>query len=842
MSHRRRGGVDDGDGDVSPQELLRWLNVHEAMELPEHNVVFPWLHSYSRSVPPVYPDAVAVLRSRRLYGGAPHWLPDSGVIVNSLDPGDYLISWTDQIKFDVLRDPDLTGDNDAQELHEIVESVLLQDGFNRQVILPNGTVLDSIVGYCVENRVLPFLKTDPEAWQKYCNKNYYSSVSNSVLQGQGGSRTANSIRTVQQSHNFRRFDLQPAKMVELAFKSVVYCLNLPPGSTAPQSHNAATCCSCSALQQVLDVALLFIQKCYTDANQARDLPHRELLTLAFTNLAQDFPAEIFGTPPLTTESMNRVSPIQLATQSDVMAFNNWDSDLHFHEKLEMQKMSSMTLVDENHRLWCGNLTDYQVYRLFQKNGYAPNDNTDTKPLYYEPGSSVATLGRIHYDKNHFEETDSQLFNRELPMQEPLKVIIHCSDRATFPNVKRLWRELEETLRESQDTTFALSYPCSGSLALGNLNISSIESILNTCYALYQISKLTPLSTLLYCTDGYTETTLLLVTYLIFLWDLSLEDVIFQLHKERERPFYLFQVDLQILGHLQTLLRNFSPKRTHNRTVYDSAAAHGGPMPPLAISAEMFSEVFLMKLPDSLTDFNKLNGPLPSRILPHLYLGSLEHAHNPEMLRRLGVTHIVSVGENLSWVSANRTTRHMGVVRHRGISSPPPPPTQQAIPHGILSLRESSRRRLTLSQEPGPGEGDSAGLFSVFEQDGFQICKIDNLEDNGRDLLTGQGQLDRTLEFIDRGVLAGGKVFVHCMVGVSRSATVCIAECMKRLQVDLLRAYLYVRVRRLNIIIQPNLMFMYELLKWQETSPGVVRRTDWHVLCRAIAELNRKYIR
>ena len=80
-----------------------------------------------------------------------------------------------------------------------------------------------------------------------------------------------------------------------------------------------------------------------------------------------------------------------------------------------------------------------------------------------------------------------------------------------------------------------------------------------------------------------------------------------------------------------------------------------------------------------------------------------------------------------------------------------------------------------------------------------------------------------------------------MVGVSRSATVCIAECMKRLKIDLLRAYLYIRVRKLNIVIQLNLMFMYELLKWQETVIGIPRTIDWHIICKAIAGSNRKYM-
>src|SRR5277367_2462155 len=69
--------------------------------------------------------------------------------------------------------------------------------------------------------------------------------------------------------------------------------------------------------------------------------------------------------------------------------------------------------------------------------------------------------------------------------------------------------------------------------------------------------------------------------------------------------------------------------------------------------------------------------------------------------------------------------------------------------------------------------------------------------------------------LDAGYRAGEKTLVHCRVGVSRSASICIAEVIRRTMLSLPRAYLFVRARRLNVIIQPNLLFMYELMKWEE---------------------------
>ncbi len=64
---------------------------------------------------------------------------------------------------------------------------------------------------------------------------------------------------------------------------------------------------------------------------------------------------------------------------------------------------------------------------------------------------------------------------------------------------------------------------------------------------------------------------------------------------------------------------------------------------------------------------------------------------------------------------------------------------------------------------------------------------------------------------------------------------------------LTEAYLLVRARRLNVIIQPNLRFMYELLKWEQEERSkqagkmIPRVIEWPHLARKISRLNRVYI-
>lgn len=59
----------------------------------------------------------------------------------------------------------------------------------------------------------------------------------------------------------------------------------------------------------------------------------------------------------------------------------------------------------------------------------------------------------------------------------------------------------------------------------------------------------------------------------------------------------------------------------------------------------------------------------------------------------------------------------------------------------------------------------------------------------------------------------GCVFVHCHAGISRSATICIAYIMKTMQMELSKAYEFVKEKR--PCISPNLHFMGQLLEFQK---------------------------
>ncbi|CCA74119.1 related to protein tyrosine phosphatase PPS1 [Serendipita indica DSM 11827] len=212
---------------------------------------------------------------------------------------------------------------------------------------------------------------------------------------------------------------------------------------------------------------------------------------------------------------------------------------------------------------------------------------------------------------------------------------------------------------------------------------------------------------------------------------------------------------------------------------------------------------------------RFDGSFPSRVLPFLYLGNLAHASNAYMLHALGITHVVSVGE-------------CALV-------PPQGNTSQAAEYRF--------------SYGGKVLGAGPGSLWIEEREG----RIKGVSDDGIDSL--RPRFREVCDWIDAARQEGGKVLVHCRVGVSRSATVTIAYVMKHMGMSLVDAYLLVRSRRLSVLIQPNLRLLYNLSSWEAeiarerfASEGeqalhayLSRRLSWPYLAREVHLLNEKYI-
>ena len=72
--------------------------------------------------------------------------------------------------------------------------------------------------------------------------------------------------------------------------------------------------------------------------------------------------------------------------------------------------------------------------------------------------------------------------------------------------------------------------------------------------------------------------------------------------------------------------------------------------------------------------------------------------------------------------------------------------------------------------------------------------------------------DRVADRIHEVGNRGGRTIVHCVAGVSRSSSLCIAYLMKYLRMNLKQAYNFVKARR--AIIRPNVGFFKQLIEYE----------------------------
>ena len=214
------------------------------------------------------------------------------------------------------------------------------------------------------------------------------------------------------------------------------------------------------------------------------------------------------------------------------------------------------------------------------------------------------------------------------------VLVEAGDSAMMPSSSTL-SELESCILRDErgNTCVQLEFPSSGSFPEpeeARQNELDIFGLIEFCQWLYRMANpgkrdergaktRRPRKILIHCTDGYTETTLLGLAYYMFADGLPAHEAWIRLHMEKKRNFFAYSNDKAFLELAQPYILSESP-RAHK----------------------------LSKIPQAPSWMHQMDGSLPSRVLPYLYLGNLNHAQNPALLRRLGITRILSVGEQIRW--------------------------------------------------------------------------------------------------------------------------------------------------------------------------------------------------
>lgn len=665
--------------------------------------------------------------------------------------------------------------------------------------------------------------------------------------------------------SLRNFHIQVAKLA-LCSDFVVYCFH--------QNHSTSSC-RCGTIARI--IWLTQIYSAYREGQESSrynvfvpdDIKFLDNILLnqnEYTKFQGLFTFKPNNSVLASSLDSNKKTQINLkldAFKSNTLSI--WDNDYQIKEKIETTRMSAATKINKN--VWVGNIWDHQIMliHLLRNSGNleVKFDTDKGKDLYCDPHNSIITK----------ETANSNDIFTYLPHPKAnWRLFIHCHNDASFPDLPTLSSLLFKytiSTHHSTDQEFhTLEFPPSGSIGLGDCRKEALMAIVNTCKLLYLYSSSTSydrdvLSSLIYCSDGYTELSLLVLCYLMYSKNIELDQAMLDLHLDYGRPFYIFNTDVTILKKLQIILNKFSPQSLGSSINWRELET---------ITNQELNELFLPQISSSIpnqsiaknlklgyivnesdsdsssdeasddsdwddefcspTDWVKdVEGSIPSRILPYLYLGSLKHANSLPLLSKLGIKKVISVGEPLYWLNGYKFQKNNNV-------------SIDELDGGNIEVYNIT---------PSNSKSNACCVDTVL--------KVNNLQDDGIDELSVS--LPSILKYIDNEYKKSNgetKILVHCRVGVSRSATVVIAEVMKRLNITLPKAYLYVRVRRLNIIVQPNLRFMYELFKWEEEekrkllqnndsnvnvndqkTKDTLREIDWFVMCREIMNLNLPYL-
>jgi len=490
----------------------------------------------------------------------------------------------------------------------------------------------------------------------------------------------------------------------------------------------------------------------------------------------------------------QIQACKLATVSDIIVYGDHRTSLDHTIKIAQRISRAQRHHEETH--------GFPTYRF---NTFVLQDNFDVVEtahpelvainksgnmtgnivdfFYWERYEMCAMSKASEISNNVFlGPTPDPNLHLECPGEDQFDMLIEATDLAHVPEARSL-RALRMGLDKAQrKAAMHMEFPSSGNIMLPTWSHSEVDGLMDMCKWIYELANpqeakrmkrrrsdedeaievddvCKPRKFLIHCTDGYTESTLLALAYFMYAEGLPVHDAWIQLHREKGRNFFAYPSDVALLTAIQPRILQESPR--FNQSV-------------LSMSEPRW--------------LSKMDGSLPSRILPYMYLGNLGHANNPELLHALGITRVLSVGESLSWP-------------------------------------------VDITQELN------------WPSDNFLM--IDQVQDNGVDPLWAE--FERCLKFIEDGRRDGGATLVHCRVGVSRSATICIAEVMNELGLNFPRAYCFVRARRLNVIIQPHLRFTYELLKWEEyqrqrRNEPLRRELEWATVAREIALMNKPYSR
>lgn len=134
--------------------------------------------------------------------------------------------------------------------------------------------------------------------------------------------------------------------------------------------------------------------------------------------------------------------------------------------------------------------------------------------------------------------------------------------------------------------------------------------------------------------------------------------------------------------------------------------------------------------------------------------------------------------------------------------------------GIANIKEENLRDLDITHVLNTAEELEDFKYPVIDGVSLSVRHITMRDSEDENLLH---YLDNCVDHVHDIVKSGGNILVHCIAGVSRSASVCIAYLVKYQNTSLRKAYFHVLHRRSCIF--PNFGFWRQLVIYEESLRG-----------------------
>lgn len=539
--------------------------------------------------------------------------------------------------------------------------------------------------------------------------------------------------------------------------------------------------------------------------------------------------ELEDPPAETQELLNRNYHLQtrlMAPISHFLVYNNAMSSLenfHVAQVLAGVKLDSQNVyvVDFLPNEWaqCSPYLEKQV--TYSLGGLSP--------LHHEPNHKKLQImeQQLMWQLNGLKELFSRfyignVFNYKQLLasrEQNFKLHIHCHQNAKLPSVEAL-REISKSLQDGKSReTYFLEFPDSITKHTDQLSPKEIISYINVLKIIHTVVLQHKAKTFVYSFDGFTCLSLLVLS-LSMLWTSdSVEEAALNIFRKPAFKLYLYREDF-------VFLKQFEP--------YIIWLRQNG--------LKGLSLQLMLPVQDIMKASKKTPAPIdwfeegrdmnfPAYIHDTLFLGSAAHSSSVTVLATLGINTIISIDKLPVWF-------HLLDCRFEHEAGPLDQNTVKPI-----YLFNDNRAKVYEVQVP-------ERVRKLLNFDVRSIVYIYNVRDDGKDLMLPL--LLGCPDIIQRKLLVDpedrtSRTLLHCRVGVSRSASLAIAAVMKHYHMDVLESYLYVRVRRFNVVIQPNLRLFYELFLYDEMlqrkkNPNYGRKHCWWVVCDQIARLNQSYVR